>query len=168
MEEKKTGNKKQTKKELFFEILRFLLVGGLATLADYAVFFLFRQYLLPAELLAGRFWDIASLVIATAFGFLVGLIVNWLLSVAFVFRAVKDKDGVKTKKSFLIFTVIGLVGLGITELGVVLLVYLLPQLTLFGRTAFLLPWDEWLAKAVMTCIVLAFNYAGRKLLIFRS
>ena len=33
---------KQTKKQLFWEIFRFLLVGGIATLTDYAVFYLFR------------------------------------------------------------------------------------------------------------------------------
>lgn len=164
----KTGNKKQTKRELLLEIIRFLLVGGLATLADYAVFYLFRQVVLPSNLLPGVFWEICSLAIATALGFLVGLVVNWLLSVAFVFRAVKDKEKVKTKKAFFVFAMIGLVGLAITELGVLLLVNLLPEITMFNRTEFLLPWDEWIAKAVMTCIVLAFNYAGRKLLIFNS
>ncbi len=159
---------KQTKKQLFWEIFRFLLVGGTATLVDYAVFYLFRQWLLPASLMAGRAWDTTSLVIATAFGFCVGLLVNWLLSVTFVFRAVKNKEEAKSQKSFWIFTVIGLIGLGITELGVVTLVALFPDITLFGTTKFLLPWEEWLAKVIMTCIVLVFNYIGRKKFIFKS
>lgn len=159
---------KQTKKDLFWEIFRFLLVGGTATVVDYIVFYLFRQWILPARLIEGAFWDVCSLVIATAFGFAVGLAVNWLLSVSFVFRAVKDKEEASSKKSFLLFTVIGLIGLALTELGVVLLVYLFPEITLFGVTEFLLPWEEWFAKVIMTCIVLVFNYLGRKIFIFKS
>ena len=171
-EEKNTGEQpvknKQTKKQLFAEIFRFLLVGGLATVADYLVFYLFRQWLLPAGLINSRAWNITSLILATAFGFVVGLLVNWVLSVKFVYRQVRDEEQARSKKSFVIFTVIGLIGLGLTELGVVLLVSLLPEITLFGVTEFLLPWDEWIAKVVMTCIVLVFNYVGRKLFIFKS
>jgi putative flippase GtrA len=171
-EERKTGDQpekiKQTKKQLLAEIFRFLLVGGLATIADYIVFYLFRQWLLPSSLIGGKGWDITSLAIATAFGFVVGLIVNWVLSVKFVYRQVRDEAQARSKKSFAIFTVIGVIGLGLTELGVLLLVAVLPEITLFGVTEFLLPWEEWIAKAVMTCIVLVFNYVGRKLFIFKS
>ena len=112
-------------------------------------------------------WDVISLVIATAFGFCVGLTVNWILSVKFVFRAVKNKEEAHSTKGFFIFTVIGLIGLAITELGIVLLVHIFPEITLFGVTKFLLPWEEWLAKIIMTCIVLVFNYVGRKLFVFK-
>ncbi len=167
MEETK-DTKKQTNKELFWEIFRFLIVGATATLVDYAVFYLFRQWLLPARLFSSGGWDIVSLIIATALGFCTGLAVNWVLSVKFVFRAVRDEQEAHSKKSFFIFSVIGLIGLGITELGVVLLVQIFPEITLFGVTEFLLPWKEWLAKAIMTCIVLVFNYVGRKVFVFKS
>ena len=126
------------------------------------------KWLLPSSLIGGKGWDITSLAIATAFGFVVGLIVNWVLSVKFVYRQVRDEAQARSKKSFVIFTVIGVIGLGLTELGVLLLVAVLPEITLFGVTEFLLPWEEWIAKAVMTCIVLVFNYVGRKLFIFKS
>jgi putative flippase GtrA len=157
----------QTKKQLFWEIFRFLLVGGIATIVDYAVFYIFRDLLLPASLVASGAWDICSLIIATAFGFCAGLVVNWILSVKFVFRAVKNTEEAHSKKGFLIFTVIGLIGLGITELGMLVLVRVFPAITLFGTTQFLLPWDEWLAKIIMTCIVLVFNYIGRKIFVFK-
>ena len=156
----------QTKRELFWEIFRFLLVGGTATVVDYAVFYLFRQWLLPASL-GGGVWNVISLVIATAFGFCTGLVVNWILSVKFVFRAVKNKEEADSKKGFAIFTIIGVIGLGITELGMILLVHIFPTITLFGVTEFLLPWEEWLAKVIMTCIVLVFNYVGRKIFVFK-
>ena len=161
---------KQTKKDLFWEIFRFLIVGGTATVADYLVYYLFRQWILPPQLIANNaVWDSLSLMIATALGFCVGLIINWILSVKFVFRAVKDKAEAGSKKSFLVFTIIGVFGLLITEAGMHLLVSVLPEITLFSVTAFLgLPWKEWLAKAVMTCIVLVWNYVGRKLFVFKS
>ena len=166
--QEKESEQKQTFKDLFWEIFRFLLVGGTATLVDYAVFYLFRQWLFPKTLFAWPGWNTLSLIIATAFGFCVGLLVNWILSVKFVFRAVKDKKEASSQKSFWIFALIGLIGLAITELGVLLLVYILPEITLFGVTEFLLPWDEWLSKILMTCIVLVFNYVARKTFIFKS
>jgi putative flippase GtrA len=161
---------KQSKKSLFYEILRFLVVGGIATIADYAVYYLFRQWILPPDLIAGSgAWDTTSLIIATALGFCCGLIVNWIMSVKFVFRNVKNKEESRSKKSFLIFAVIGLIGLGITELGMHFGVKLLPDISLFGSSDFLkLAWKEWIMKVVMTCIVLVWNYVGRKLFVFKS
>ncbi len=170
MEEKKTvKNVRQTKTQLFWEIVRFLLVGGVATLCDYIVFYIFRQWLLPNHLLNTAAWDIFSLILATALGFIVGLLVNWVLSVHFVFRAVRDERQARSRKSFMLFTIIGIIGLIITELGVVLLVQIFPAVTLFGVESFLaLPWSEWIAKIVMTCIVLVWNYLGRKIFIFKG
>lgn len=160
--------RKQTKGELFWEIFRFLLVGGTATLADYLLFWLLDGVLFPL-LPFGNGWGTSSLVLATACGFLVGLLVNWVLSVHFVFRQVKDKQQASSKKSFFKFAVIGLVGLALTELGVLLLVYILPEITLFHTQTLLgTSWTKWLAKVVMTCLVLVWNYLGRKLFIFRS
>ena len=95
---------KQTKKQLFWEIFRFLLVGGTATVVDYLVFWVFDGVLFPF-ICSAEWWDTVSLILATAFGFCVGLVVKWLLSVSFVFRQVKDKEEVNSKKSFAIFTI---------------------------------------------------------------
>ena len=153
----------QTKKELFWEIFRFLLVGGTATLIDWVIAYVFYAWVLPPALV-GEVW---ALLISTALGFGVGLIVNWLLSVSFVFRKVQDTESVKSKKAFLTFTAIGVVGLVISELGM-LLVPILPTIELFGSATFLgTAWGWWLMKAVMTAIVLVWNYIGRKLLIFK-
>ena len=159
---------KQTKKELFWEIFRFLLVGGTATIVDYFVFWIFDALLLPLIPL-GAWWATFSLILATALGFCAGLTVNWILSVKFVFRQVKNKEESSSKKSFLIFTIIGVIGLLITEVGILILVAVFPEFTLFGVTAlFGTTWAKWLAKVIMTCIVLVWNYVGRKLLVFKS
>ena len=158
---------KQTKEQLFWEIFRFLLVGGGATLCDYFVFWLLDGVLFPMCSLTG-FWETAALWISTACGFVVGMLVNWVLSVKFVFRAVRNQEEVKSKKSFLIFVVISLVGLFLTLLGVWGLTVLLPEFALFGKTHLLgTAWNKWLAKVIMTCLVLIWNYLGRKLLIFK-
>ena len=161
---------KQSKKDLFWEIFRFLLVGGTATVVDYLVYFVFRRWILSPTYFSGApAWDTVSLLLSIAIGFTVGLIVNWILSVKFVFRAVKNKEEAKSKKSFLLFTLIGLIGLAITELGVLLLVFIFPEINLFGVVSFLgLPWEEWIAKVIMTCLVLVWNYLGRKIFIFKS
>ena len=155
--------KKQTNGQLFWEIFRFLLVGGLATVADYFVFWIFDALVFPES------WGTVALVLSTALGFCVGLIVNWVLSVRFVFRETEEKISVRSKKPFLAFALIGVIGLLITEVGVVLLVWAFPSFTLFGKAALLgTAWDKWLAKAIMTCLVLVWNYLARKIFIFRS
>ena len=85
---------KQTKEQLFWEIFRFLLVGGTATLVDWLISYLFYTWLLPPILIG----EVASLLLSTALGFTVGLFVNWILSVNFVFQQVENKEQVKTKK----------------------------------------------------------------------
>ena len=154
---------KQTKKELFWEIFRFLLVGGTATVVDYAVTYLFFHFLLPTSMV-GHFW---ATTFSVLFGFTVGLTVNWFLSIHFVFRAVQDKKEATSKKSFIIFTVIGLIGLGITWAGM-LFVKIIPSFSLFNTVEFLgEEWKWWMMKCVMTAIVLVWNYLARKILIFK-
>lgn len=155
--------KKQTKKQLFWEFARFLLVGSVATVIDYFLFWLFDGAIFQA------LDHTLSLVLATALGFCAGLAVNWCLSVRFVFRQVKDKEKACSKKSFLLFALIGLGGLLLTEFGVVALVAVLPEFSLFGSTDLLgTPWDKWMAKVIMTWIVIVWNYVGRKRFIFKS
>lgn len=168
MQENKIETNKQTKKELLLEIFRFLIVGGIATIVDYAIFYLFRKWILPPSLIGGKVWDNTSLTIATGLGFCFGLLINWLLSISFVFKQLEDKEKSTSGKSFLIFTIIGLIGLGVTELGVLLLVNLFPTIKIFNTVTFLnLAWKEWVAKVIMTLIVLVWNYLGRKLIIFK-
>ncbi len=155
---------KQTKKQLFWEIFRFLLVGGTATVVDYFVFWLSKKLLLPTA----AWWQPFPLIVAIALGFCAGLLVNWLLSVTFVFRQVTDKEAARSRKSFLLFTIIGVIGLLITELGVLGLVAIFPKFSLFGVSELGgTTWAEWLAKIIMTCIVLVWNYLGRKILVFK-
>ena len=155
---------KQTKKQLFWEIFRFLLVGGTATVVDYAVSYLFYTWLLAPSLI-GETW---ALIISTALGFSAGLVVNWFLSFLFVFKAVRDKKEARSGKSFLKFVFISVIGLGISLLGMQL-VRIIPSFSLFGSNTFLHEeWKWWAMKVALTLIVLVWNYIGRKLFVFKS
>ena len=159
---------KQTTKQLFWEIVRFLLVGGGATVCDYFVFWMLDGVVFPLVPVSNELWPLLALWIATGGGFIVGMLVNWVLSVKFVFRSSNNQVQVQSKKPFWIFVVISLIGLFLTLIGVWGLSEVLPALTLFGTThLFGTAWDKWLAKVVMTCLVLIWNYLGRKLFIFK-
>lgn len=155
---------KQTKKQLLLEVLRFLIVGGIATIVDYFTAYVFLHWIIT-ESLVGKIW---ALVVSTAMGFVVGLIVNWILSITFVFKQVKNKEESVSGKSFIVFAVIGVIGLAITEAGMLLGDKVLPSFELFSTVKFLHEeWKWWVSKVVMTCIVLVWNYLGRKILIFK-
>lgn len=154
----------QTKKDIFKEIIRFLIVGGIATLCDYAIFYLLNIFLLPkinSTVLAKN--EGLNIFISTALGFGVGLLVNWFLQ-KFVYRYITDKQ-TKSKLVFLKFTILALFGLGLTEL-----VMLLAKPT-FGTVTWhiIIDFDFWklFFKVLMTLIVLIINYIGRKLFVFK-
>jgi putative flippase GtrA len=132
---------------LVSEFIRYLLVGGSAFLVDFCILVLFNRVLLP-ESLPYR------LYIATAIGFIAGLVFNYIFSILFVFRSAKNGNKGRSSAAFLIFSVIGVIGLGLTEFGMYLGVNVLYL-------------NYMLAKIVVTCIVLLWNYLGRKILIFK-
>ena len=101
---------KQNKKQLLAEIGRFLLIGGFATIVDYALFYLFNLVILTG------LKENINLAISTFIGFVSGLIINWVFSSRFVYRYNKKT----TNKQFLLYLLICVVGLGLTELGMLL------------------------------------------------
>ncbi len=137
-------------RDILWEIFRFLLVGGLATIVDWGICYIV-EFLMP-EIILGK-WHVEK-SIATTCGFVVGLVVNYTLSIVFVYKNKKDEKEGKSFKDFMIFTLIGLFTLGVSYLGV----YLLSDLA--G-----LPYI--FARAIMTLIGLVINYLGRKILIFK-
>lgn len=137
-------------KDILWEIFRFLLVGGLATIVDWGICYIV-EFLMP-EIILGN-WHVEK-SIATTCGFVVGLIVNYVLSIFFVYRNKKDESEGKSVKDFIIFTLIGVFTLGVSYLGVYLLSDLLGMPYIFAR-------------AIMTLIGLVINYIGRKILIFK-
>ena len=133
--------------KLLFEFLRYCVVGGVAFLADFGTLVLAQECFLK-QFACGVY-------VATVFGFIVGLAVNYALSRWFVFTQKKDKGKGRSVGAFLVFGIIGLLGLGWTELGM--------WIGIEG-----LHWNYMIVKVLVTGAVLVWNYLGRKLLIFNS
>ncbi|SHH90907.1 Putative flippase GtrA (transmembrane translocase of bactoprenol-linked glucose) [Sporobacter termitidis DSM 10068] len=132
---------------LLLEFIRYCVVGGAAFLVDAGILALFNQVILP-ELGGYR------LYIATAIGFLAGLVFNYIFSLLFVFSAAKNGRVGRSVGAFAIFAVVGGIGLGLTELGMYIGVSRLGL-------------HYMLVKVVVTAVVLMWNYLGRKILIFK-
>lgn len=133
-------------KELFFEALRYAVVGGIAFLADFGTLVAAQELLLKAFS--------CGVYISTVLGFIVGLVVNYVLSLFYVFISPKDRGKGRGVGAFLIFGFVGLIGLGLTELGMWLGVEILAC-------------NYMIVKIVVTGLVLGWNYIGRKVLVFR-
>lgn len=134
-------------KTLIGEFLRYAVVGGIAFVAD------FGTLVLSQECLLKRFE--VGVYVATVIGFVAGLAVNYALSLRFVFTQRKDMGKGRSFGAFLVFGAIGLAGLAWTELGMWIGVGLLSC-------------NYMLVKMIVTVAVLAWNYLGRKLIIFNS
>ena len=150
---------KQNKKELSLEILRFLIVGGLATLVDYLVTWVFKNYVCQNM-------DVnLAVFLYTATGFTAGLFTNWFLQ-KFVYRYI-TKDQQKSFYVFFKFVVLSLIGFGITWLGM-WLSKLIPEVLFdFWFLHGIQLWF-WVFKVLLTIIVLIINYIGRKLFVFNQ
>lgn len=142
----------ENKRRILMEFLRYVLVGGISFLVDAGVLALMKQMLFSDHCTA---WQMALCV---AVGFGAGLLVNYLLSSVFVFCSEDQKKQSKRVSSFLIYMAVGVIGLGITELGM-----------WFG--GMVLGNDGlWymLVKCFMAGIVLVWNYLGRKIFVYHG
>ena len=147
------------KHETLAEILRFLIIGGIATIIDFLVMGLVL-YLFEPSLYSG-FLDVyfgstqpasVATIVSTGAGFISGLIFNYIFSIKFVYI---NKGNSKSTIGFLMFSVLSAIGLVIHLLGM-----------LIGYD--LLHINEWLVKIILTVIVLIYNYISKRLLIFKK
>ena len=157
---------KEKLKVTFLEFLRYVVVGGIAFIADFGSLFLFKEFV---------FKNVAyGIYLSTALSFLIGLTVNYVLSLKFVFIQPKDLGKGRDSKSFFIFVIIGLIGLSLTELGMYIGCSLLKNqldtcLTWIGNFIHydFVKYGYLIVKCIVTAVVLFWNYAARKIIIFR-
>ncbi|MBO6195688.1 MAG: GtrA family protein [Bacilli bacterium] len=128
-------NFKDKTKNLLLQMFKFLLVGGLAFVIDYVTLIICKEVFH------------INVLISAAIAFIVSVIVNYILSVKWVFDVDKNKS---EKKNFIIFIVFSVIGLGLTEL-----------IMWFGVD--ILKISYLIVKIIATAIVMVFNFITRKL-----
>ncbi|EKE14721.1 MAG: hypothetical protein ACD_12C00326G0002 [uncultured bacterium] len=119
------------------QFFRYLLVGGIATLVDLGSLFVLTDLLGIYYLISG------------AIAFILGLLINYLLARFWVFRS-----RYSVIKEFMIFSFIGLIGLGLNEL----LLYILVAIFYWWYLA---------AKIVSIFLVLVWNFLARRKYAFK-
>lgn len=127
---------KESTKKLLLQIIKFGIVGVIATIIDYA-------FLIFTEVCK------INPVISTGLSFIISLIANYLLSMKFVFKA---KKNLSKNKEILIFVITSTIGLGLN----VLLMYL-------GEDV--LKIHYLIVKTIATLVVMVWNYVSKKILI---
>lgn len=135
-------------KKLFWEFFRYAAVGGISFLADAGTLYISREWIFRAK-------TDGELLLCTALGFLVGLGINYLLSIFFVFRKGENRNNGRDLKSFVIFAIVGVIGLALTELG------------MYCGTV-LLHGYYMLVRIPVAGLVLIWNYIGRKIFVFEK
>ena len=131
------------------EFFRYVLVGGLAFLIDAGTLYLMQTYLLYP-------WGTTGILISTAIGFIVGLVFNYILSNLYVFKKIDNKVKKQPVRSFIIFAIIGIIGLILTEIG------MYAGVKLCGQNYYMF------VKVVVATVVLLWNYIARKVFIFKG
>ena len=153
----KNFNEKHKK---FCEFARFIIVGGITTIIDKLVMgvnlYLFEPSLYPKfyNVWIGKVGDPKTIaaVIGTGAGFIVSVIASYLLSISFVYN---DKGDSKTAKGAVLFFILAAGGLFLNMGGMWL------GFDILGI-------NEWIVKIIMTLVVLFYNYATRKIFIFKK
>ena len=137
-------------KRLIQQILRFGIVGIISTLVDFAIYTVMCNVLHIPYLISGLS------------GFCISLVVNYLLSMHFVF---KRRDDISRKREFALFAGMSLIGLWLNELILFLCI------DVFYANISLLtakidePIMNVLAKAAATGVVMVYNFVSRKLVL---
>lgn len=128
---------------LLGQFVRYLFTGGLAFVVDFGLFTMCLYVF-------GWHYLIANLV-----GLVAGLVINYYISIVWVFSACKRILGAKKSMEFGIFAFVGIAGVGLNQLCMYLMIGLME-------------WQELLSKVVAAGIVLMWNFLARKLILFRS
>ncbi len=140
-------------KKNIFEFLRYVVVGGISAVIDMAV-----NYLMLYVVLSTDSDNTPMVVLSVTVGFIVGLLANFILSNIFVFKSGEQKKKGQTTGAFVIYAVVGLIGLGLTQL-----------LTILGT---LIISESGFLYLVLTCfvkgVVLIWNYVGRKIFVYKE
>lgn len=122
----------------FWEVFRFLLVGGFCFLLEYSLLYGLTEY--------GGMPYLHSSAVA----FCISLIVNYILCVTFVFHA-----GHQTVKQMVLFIATSLIGLGINQLTMWFFVEIAGIWYMFS-------------KLIASAVVMVWNYFTKRFILYRK
>ena len=131
------------RKSLLGQFLRYLVTGGIAFVVDFGLFalclYVFDWHYLLANLV----------------GLVAGLVLNYTMSIVWVFTACKRTLEKQKVAEFVLFALVGFAGVGINQL----LMYMMVD----GVHL-----NEIVSKMIAAVLVLMWNFGARKLLLFKK
>lgn len=128
-------------KKLLVQMFKFGIVGGIAFVVDYGIM------VFLTEVFGVRY------LISSTLSFCISVVVNYLLSMKYVFEGRED---IKKQTEFITFVILSVIGLGINQL----IMYLVADIWLSKiNRAYLI------AKLIATVVVMVWNFVSRKLLL---
>ena len=136
----------------FIQFFRYVFVGGGATVVQYLILILLKE-------LCGMNANLAN-----AFGFVGGLVTNYIISTYWVF----DKKAINNKAAeFTAFALIGVVGLGINQGLIWIFDKPLANRQIFGG---LIPSDKYylVGQVLATGVAFFWNFFARKYLLYNK
>lgn len=154
----------EKKKALLKEMFRYLIAGGSAFVFDLITKTIFNSWVLPenmGEMSIFGFTLELRVTLATVAGFIVGLIVNYIISIFFVFTTESQKKKGKGIKPFLIYLVVSIIGLAVNL-----------SVTHLGNELLSLTQDDTVLFMLVSCVAagvaLIWNYIGRKIFVYKG
>ncbi len=120
--------------KLINKIIRFSIVGGIATIIDFVFLYIFKEFLN------------IDVILANTLSFIISVTYNYIASITWVFDTNKNKN---KKIQFILFIIFSIVGLIINN---IILYILTDKLNIYYL----------ISKAVATLIVMIFNFITRK------
>lgn len=137
-------------RKLLAQILKFGVVGVIAFVVDFGIFTILSN-VCHIHYLAANF-----------FGFTVSVVVNYLLSMKYVFDRRKDAD---RKTEFAVFVILSILGLGLNELIIYICVDMIYEAWQTVHIWIDRDFAKLLGKVTATGIVMVYNFITRKLFI---
>lgn len=121
-------------KKLIAQIMKFGVVGVIAFFIDYGILCFLTE-------ICGVYYLLSSM-----FSFIVSVIFNYLASMKYVFSG---REGMNKYKEFAIFIILSIIGLGINQLGMWIMVDILHIFYM-------------ISKIFVTALVMVWNFVSRK------
>lgn len=131
---------KESTDNVWIQLFRYFFVGGTAFVVDFGLLWVLTE------------WGGLHYLLSAALAFMAGLIVNYMLSMLWVF---KDHTLRNRIAEFAAFALIGLIGLCLNE-------------TIIWGTTELLSQHYLASKIISTAVVFFWNFMARKYLLFNG